>query len=54
MMERGDLCDWQKRVRERLESCGLPPAIYEEVVSELAAHLEEAYEDARSRGLTAQ
>jgi hypothetical protein len=44
--------DWRKRVRERLDSCGLPPAIHEEVVSELADHLEETYEDARSRGLT--
>ena len=44
--------DWQNRVRERLEPCGLPPAIHEEVVSELADHLEETYDDARSAGLT--
>ncbi len=44
--------DWRKMVHERVTACGLPPANYEEVISELAAHLDETYEDARSQGLT--
>jgi hypothetical protein len=44
--------DWKKLVREHTESSALPAACREEVVSELSAHLEEAYEAARSRGLT--
>ncbi len=39
-------------VREKLEGSGLSRAHSEEVIRELAAHLEEAYEGARSRGLT--
>jgi len=42
--------DWRQVVREHLEACELPRAGREEVVSELAAHLEEIAEDARSRG----
>jgi hypothetical protein len=44
--------EWKKLVRERFESCGLLLASREEVISELAAHLEEAYEAARSQGRT--
>ena len=44
--------DWKKLVRERIASSALPAASREEIVSELAAYLEETYEDARSRGLT--
>ena len=44
--------DWKKLVRERIAPSALPAASREEVVSELAAHLEETYKDARSRGLT--
>jgi len=44
--------DSKKLVRERIGPCGLPPADRKEVVEELAAHLEEAYEAARSQGLT--
>jgi hypothetical protein len=43
--------DWQKMVRERVQTCGLPAAQREEVVAELAAHLEETYEDALGHGL---
>ncbi|MGO9086570.1 MAG: hypothetical protein ACLQBK_15180 [Candidatus Sulfotelmatobacter sp.] len=47
--------DWRELVKERLAARGrLGSALgsaEEEVVAELAAHLEEAYEDARSRGL---
>jgi hypothetical protein len=41
--------DWKKLVRERLASSELQP-YREEVVSELAAHLEETFEVARSQG----
>jgi hypothetical protein len=44
--------DWRARVRDHLQSCGLPQVDREEVVSELATHLEESYEAARSQGLT--
>jgi hypothetical protein len=43
--------DWRDLVRERLEP-HKPLAHREEVVAELAAHLEETYEAARSRSLT--
>jgi len=43
--------DWKKLVQERLEPCGSHPTNREEVVAELAAHFEEAYEQARSQGL---
>jgi hypothetical protein len=42
--------DWPKMVRERMQTCGLPAAQREEVVAELAAHLEETYEDALREG----
>ncbi|MGC1647207.1 MAG: hypothetical protein WA741_15430 [Candidatus Sulfotelmatobacter sp.] len=45
--------DWKRVVSEHIESCGsLPPATREEVVSELAAHLEETYEAALGQGLS--
>jgi len=44
--------DWKELVKERLAVQGLPESDEEEVIAELAAHLEEAYEDARLRGLT--
>lgn len=43
--------DWQKSVREHLEACNLPREIRDDVVTELAAHLEEAYADAMAHGL---
>lgn len=48
------LPDWKKLVRERISSSTSSAPSQEEVVSELAAHLEEAYEDALSQGLTAE
>jgi len=42
--------DWNKLVREHLQPYQAPHR--EEVVTELAAHLEETYEAARSQGLT--
>ena len=44
--------DWKKLVHDRVELCGLPPADRKEVVEELAAHLEETYEAARSQSLS--
>jgi len=43
--------DWRQRVRVQLEGCELPSARREDVITELAAHLEETYESALSRGL---
>jgi len=43
--------DWRHLVRERLRTCDLPTATREEVITELATHLEERYEDALRRGL---
>jgi hypothetical protein len=43
--------DWKKIVRENLQSRGLPPAHRDDVIRELAAHLEECYALARSEGL---
>ncbi len=42
--------DWKKLVGERMSALNLPPDAKEEVISELAAHLEESYEHARSLG----
>lgn len=42
--------DWKTLVRERMNS-GLPLAVDEEVVTEIASHLEEFYEVGRARGL---
>ncbi len=43
--------NWSKLVREKFESPGLPPAHRDDVIRELAAHLEESYAQARSEGL---
>jgi len=42
--------NWTRLVQERLARVKLPAGVKEEVVNELAAHLEETYEDARWRG----
>ncbi|HET6181125.1 MAG TPA: hypothetical protein VFE61_29675 [Candidatus Sulfotelmatobacter sp.] len=42
--------DWKQLVRERMESAA--PSAGQDVISELAAHLEEVYENFRLRGLT--
>jgi len=44
--------DWKKLVQERMERGGLPSAHREEVVQELAAHLEETYGALRGQGLS--
>jgi hypothetical protein len=43
--------DWKKLVRERMSGLNLPPDLKEEVVSELAAHLEDGYQNEVARGL---
>ena len=45
--------DWNALLRERLKSLSLPPSLRDEIVAELASHLEEAYEDFSRRGLSA-
>ncbi len=42
--------DWNKLVRDRLGSAKLPQDVHDEVVAEIASHLEETYEAARSQG----
>jgi hypothetical protein len=43
--------DWKRLVRARMAALTLPPDVKEEVIAELAIHLEEIYEHARSTGL---
>lgn len=45
--------DWKKLVEQRLFSLNLPPSAKQEIVAELAAHLEDVYEAAKARGLDA-
>ena len=45
--------DWKRIVRQRMSSPSSPCSPNEAVIAELAAHLEEVYEQARSRGLDA-
>ena len=52
MPDKQTIHDWREKVRKRLETRGLPPAQREQIISELATHLEETYEAARSQGLT--
>lgn len=44
--------NWQQRVREHLDAHSLPREIRGEIVVELAAHLEETYEEARADDMT--
>jgi len=46
--------DWNQIVRERLAATTLKIADREDVCAELAAHLEETYENSRAKGLPAQ
>ena len=48
------MASWQQKVREHLTASNLPRAIRDEVVSELAFHLEDAYENARASGMPDQ
>ena len=43
--------NWRQTVRDRIESSLVPAHDREEVIAELAAHLEETCQDARARGL---
>ena len=43
--------DWKELVRGRMSGLALPPAERDDVIRELAAHLEECYAQARSEGL---
>lgn len=43
--------DWKELVRGRMRGLALPPAERDDVIRELAAHLEECYAQARSEGL---
>lgn len=43
--------DWGLLVRERLGALGLTPAQQEEIVAELAGHLEDSYDQRRAQGL---
>jgi hypothetical protein len=43
--------EWPKIVREKLDSHDLPAAQFDDVIRELAAHLEESYAQARSESL---
>jgi hypothetical protein len=44
--------DWKKLVRERLSVLNLPPSAKNEVIAELAAHLEEIHEKVRQTCVT--
>ncbi len=44
--------DWQELVRRRLAGLALEPPERAEVIEELAAHLDDAFEDLRARGFT--
>src|SRR5271166_2332018 len=46
--------DWKQLVRERMDSRVLPSGCREEVIGELAAHLEETFNLGHSRGLSEQ
>jgi hypothetical protein len=52
MPDKQTMQDWTERIRKHLDAESLPPGNREEVILELAAHLEELYEAARSQGLT--
>jgi hypothetical protein len=43
--------DWNRMVRERIDLRGLPREAQEEVIAEVAAHLEDVYADGRTLGL---
>jgi hypothetical protein len=43
--------DWKALVREHAGSFGLPHELEEEVVAELAGHLQDLYEEGREQGL---
>jgi hypothetical protein len=44
--------DWKRIVSDNMSALNLPSGAREEVIAELAVHMEETYEHAHSRGLT--
>ncbi len=44
--------DWKNLVRERMLALNLPPDAKEDIITELASHLEETYAQARTQGLS--
>lgn len=46
--------DWRQIAREGMESSSLPPEYRDEVIAELATHLEETYTEACARGLSCE
>jgi hypothetical protein len=44
--------DWKKIVSENMSALNLPSGAREEVIAELALHMEETYESVRARGLS--
>ena len=44
--------DWKRLVRKRMASVSMSPAAQQQVIAELAMHLEETYEHAHSTGMT--
>ncbi|HKF02067.1 MAG TPA: permease prefix domain 1-containing protein [Candidatus Sulfotelmatobacter sp.] len=46
------MLDWKKLVRKRLSTQDLPHGTRDDIVAELAIHLDETYEHALSKGLT--
>ncbi len=48
--QKGDMPDWKPEIRRRLEGLGLEPAREAEIVEELAAHLDDCYEELLAGG----
>ncbi|MGP0018405.1 MAG: hypothetical protein ACLPHP_07545 [Candidatus Sulfotelmatobacter sp.] len=44
--------DWKRIVSENMSALNLPPGATEEVIAELAIHMEETYESVRAHGLS--
>lgn len=44
--------NWQQKIRQYITACDLPPQVRDEVIAELAAHLEEIAEEAHAKGMT--
>lgn len=47
------VADWEQMLRERLGGLRLEPAVQEEIIAELAGHLEDAYESFLAQGMGA-
>ncbi len=44
------MLNWRSLVSQRMGKLGVTPAQQQEIVAELASHLEELYEEQRARG----